>query len=53
MEIHASLPPFDYADAPSGYDPKLLIKKGLTVLENGAEYDGEWSKEDQKEGKGI
>ena len=53
MQIHASLPPFDYTAAPPGYNPKQLKKKTLIVLENGAEYEGEWSKEDQKEGRGA
>jgi hypothetical protein len=45
MQIRASLPNFDYTAAPPGYNSKKVIKKELMVLENGAEYEGEWSKE--------
>jgi hypothetical protein len=53
--IRASLEKFNYNPEPEWYkkDKSKLITKTLVVLDNGAEYTGEWNQEKQKEGKGV
>ena len=41
MQIRESLEPFDYEPRPSD-DGKVRIERALMLLENGAEYEGEW-----------
>jgi len=41
-EIHSKLRPFDYDPAPRP-DGMVLTKKPKMILENGAEYEGQWN----------
>jgi hypothetical protein len=41
MQIRASLEEFNYSPAP-GMDATKRTTKGAIILDNGAEYEGEW-----------
>lgn len=49
FEIRQKLAPFDYNPVPED-DGKQREAKGLMKLENGAEYEGEWDMNGQKDG---
>ena len=49
FEIRQKLAPFDYNPVPED-DGKQRESKGLMKLENGAEYEGEWDMNGQKDG---
>ena len=52
LRIRESLPPFNYEPSPAP-DNISRIKREMIVLENGAEYEGEWDLEGRKDGRGI
>lgn len=49
-KIQSELPPFDYNPAPAGYEGGNRTKKSREVLDNGAEYTGEWDSNGCKDG---
>jgi hypothetical protein len=53
MQIKNSLEPFNYEPASKNYNSSQKIKKGLIILDNGAEYEGEWDSMNRKDGKGV
>ena len=52
MQIRQSLEPFDYEPSPSP-DGVVRVDRENTVLETGAEYEGQWNEEGKKDGRGI
>ena len=52
LRIRESLPPFDYEPSPAP-DNISRVKREMIVLENGAEYEGEWDLEGRKDGRGV
>jgi hypothetical protein len=52
MQIRGSLEPFNYDPKPDGYSKVAREKRELITLENGAEYEGEWS-DNRKDGRGV
>ena len=52
-KIRSELPAFDYNPKPAGYDSTILTRKNKEILEDGAEYTGEWDNKGLKEGQGV
>lgn len=52
LRIRESLPPFEYEPLPAP-DGVSRVKREMIVLENGAEYEGEWDTEGRKDGRGV
>jgi hypothetical protein len=52
LQIQKSLEPFNYEPAPSK-DNITRISKDKQLLENGAEYTGEWDNQGRKSGRGV
>ena len=42
QKVHSELPKFDYNPSPADYQGGDRIRKNKVVLDNGAEYIGEW-----------
>ena len=47
------LGPFQYEDAKNIEDNTHVIKRGPYELDNGAVYEGQWTKEGLREGRGL
>lgn len=52
MMLRDTLDPFNYEPAPTPDGVKRIRRANMT-LENGAEYEGEWSESGQKDGRGV
>ena len=52
-EICKGLSEFNFEPAPAFYKIQKLSKKEKVTLDNGDEYEGEWNKKNQMDGKGV
>lgn len=52
MHIRANLEPFDYEPAPESDGVNTIFREGI-VLDNGAEYEGEWNEDGERHGRGM
>lgn len=52
LQLRDTLEPFRYEPAPPP-DGKTRIRRANMVLDNGAEYEGEWDEEGCKDGRGV